>query len=331
MPYYRAPNGKLVFSETPLELSQVDPGFARRYVPGHGMQSPSLRQAELLARLPAADIVGFQGPGVVPGGEPSGGARRLQEEIASGGFEPPAPTYRPLGGAQANNRGGSIVVIVPSGGGGSFEDFKGIVETSKNAGDDAEAIGVTLGFQPVVAETTPQVRVVSTALLTWGIGGAIFEAEMDWLQGLTFSLFASYVRVGLRVQSILAASEIKYIFSAALAYGQNGSRGQASPCRLTRSVGSLNALSSAELPIPAWANSFTIVDTNAFATAPTLGISVSTIAGAPIANYAYTSRANGANLTENQYPIPNGGRTLEITNTGGAATSGISVIFNLAL
>lgn len=344
MPYYRAPNGKLIFSETPLELSQVDPGFAQRYVPGHGMQSPSLRQAEMLSRLPDADIVGFQGPGVVPGGEQAGGARRMQREVSD--VLPPAPTYRPLAGAKQNYRGGSKALIIGGPNGTPEQRVNTLVQSPKNAGDDAEMIAISLGLNYIqdlpetvgVGDTDLGVNTFlkATATLQWGIGGAIFEAEIDWNQGTQIALPASFMNVGLRVgasSGFLNPNPLEVVFSAALAYGTPISNRRASPVRRTITVATPdNALAagatSSYFTIPRWANSFTILSGQA----PSLRVELlqNLTAGSQV-TYTITDQSNQASQTEDQFPIPNGYRFFRLVNTGLLDANYLEAVFNLAL
>lgn len=307
--------------------------------PGIGIQ----RARDLYSRLPAADIAGARGPGVVPGGEQSVGARRAveMEQI------PESPTRRPLSGAQENNRGGAISVELD----GSYPASRidSVVETPKDCGDDAELISVTLGLQlpasmnPVIGviPSAYQSYVEATAILTWGVGSAFYEAEVDWGVGTRFEIAASYVRVGLSINAntLAPSSPFKALFSASLSYG--GARnGIAAPARRTQmlvdpNTGTNSILAGATsdiFVIPPFARSFTLLGNQA------TGLNASVFVGKLCSGgptpgesirYEVSSFGNTAHQHEQQFPIPNGARFIAVTNNSADELFYPTVVYTL--
>lgn len=327
--YIRTIDGKLIEVKDP-KLSDVDPGFARRYVPGK-VVSPSAEQAEMLSRLPAADVAGFApgSMGVVRGGEQAAGARRVDSE--TGGQAPPPPTYRPLGGARLGNRGGSVVASV--GGSASPELLATVVQSASDAGNDSEAICVTLGVEVVDGQQddlTTSWDVAPVAEITWGSGNATFSASVDWQSGTTIVLPASSVRIGVRVPAgdptgpVIAP--VQMAFSAALSYGASVGKPVAT-ARLTQRTATITAgATGAKLVVPSFAQSFTIVSAS---------LAPSWIArvyrgSSVIATYQMTSNTNAANQGEWSFPLPNGSRFVELTNNCPTDEIG-TVIYTLGL
>lgn len=326
----------------------VNPGMGASSQPT-GRVSASAAMLDMYSRLPDADLAGARGPGVVPGGEQGKGARRGQAEQE--GQPPPPGTYRPLGGARANNRGGSITLNVGDPSFSTGRTFNSIVETPKNAGDDAESIIVTLGR---IFVTEPDDTILAdvnwkaTAILTWGVGGASFEAEIDWMQGTTLVLPASYARVSLRITSSSSGQEFNIIFAASLSYGTPTSGRFAAPARLTETVvseaGNIGVLGvsgggdsgSTLMLIPAFANSFNVQSATDDPAVPNPNIGIS-FTGFPAAFSGtqvqrYVNNTNLAGQGEQWFPIPNGATLIRLENLSLAEeTRATQVIFNLAL
>lgn len=290
---------------------------------------------DLYSRLPDADIAGARGPGVVPGGEQGRGAKRGHHEQE--GQPTPPYTYRPLGGAKQNFRGGSRQLTF-GGPTGTVDVVVGsLVETPRDAGDDAEMITVTLGveYQNQIDDgfifTTDWIPI---AVLEWGIGPVAFSAEIDWQQGTVVSLPASFVRVGLRVEDISGggpADELTITYNASLAYGTPISSRFASPVRKTKFVGTIAAAAATTfLKIPEWSNSFNIA-TVWWPTTPDLLVRVFNQSGVEIANYVYAAGTNLGFQSEQTFPLPNGAFALTIRNNAAADVTQTRLIFNLAL
>jgi hypothetical protein len=311
-----------------------------------------LSEAELMARLPDADIAGAIGPGVMPGGEQSIGARRVKLEAADA-LSPPAPTFRPLGGAQQNNRGNARSVTIPTFSGGPSQRIPSVVETAKSSGDDAEAISVQLSMELPEQMQDPASPYANTlidvvAILEWGVGGAFFSAELDWNQGVAFTVCASFVRVSARIQNFIAQGipDIDIVLRASLAYGNANSINVSSPARRSVLLGTPVAgpgdftsgttlaagADSAIIPIPLWALGFTVVDGGQAALLPPspdyqIRLFTSLGLGAEV-TYELKSRSNLGNQVEGQFPVPGRCRFLRVTNMLGVEVFCPRVIFN---
>lgn len=315
--------------------SNTNPNQGRSTQP-HVTQTALMREQDLMSRLPAADLVGARGPGVVPGGEQGVGAKRGQ--IEQEGQPPPPSTYRPLGGAKQNYRGGTAVIPLVTDGLGSpiTTVTPTIVQTPRNGGDDAEGIIVNLGQLVTGPDDAGGFALDIACVLKWGIGGAFFEAELDWIQGTTLLIPASFLSVGAIVTATHQPSpgvsnEGKVILAAGLAYGSPNSGRNASPSRKTIIVGSTMAAgaTSAIQQIPAWANSVTVVSGDL---APNFTITLQSQSNTNIVRTVYQviGSGNDMNQTEHQFPIPNGARFFTITNNSGFIARSVKAIFNLA-
>ncbi len=319
-------------------LVPVNPGLPARRGNQGGM-GPILSEAALMASLPDADIAGAIGPGVVPGGEQAVGARRIKLEAEAA--PPPALTYRPLGGAQQNNRGNSRIVTLDSNAGTPLQEIASIVQTPMNTGDDAEVLAVSLGYtlpdnvnNPLDNASLIPVRV--TAIVEWGIGGAFFQAECDWNQGITFAVTASYLRISAKVAAIpiLGAGVVDLVLTAGISYGNASTLNTSSPCRKTVDLGALAAgATSAILVVPTWAVGATLVDGGflALGNAPSF-LLIFAPTGAPQSGtvYAVTDRSNMGTQVEGQFPVPIDGRFFRVVNQGMQSAQNVKVIFNLA-
>jgi len=319
-------------------LIPVNPGLpvARGDQGGMGRR---LDEAGLMATLPDADMAGAVGPGVVPGGEQSVGARRVKLEAEAA--PPPAATYRPLGGAQQNNRGNSRIVTLDSDAGTPVQQIPSIVQTPLRSGDDAEVLAVSLGFVlPAQAndvnDNASLIPVRVTAIVEWGIGGAFFTAECDWSQGITFAVTASFLRISARVEAIpvLGVGSIDLVLTAGIAYGNASTLNVSSPCRLTVDLGSIaSGATSTPIPVPPWAVGCTVVDGGFLATGNDPDFIINfTPTGFNQAGTVYNvkTRSNLGTQVEGQFPIPIDGRFVRVTNQGLLAASPVKIIFNLA-
>ncbi len=314
-------------------LVPVNPGLPS---PGRGNQGgmgARLSEADLMSRLPDADLAGAIGPGVKPGGEQAVGARRAKLE-AEEAKSPPAPTYRPLGGAMQNNRGNAKLVTLPSTLGVEGTVRTSVVETSKSSGDDAEALSVQLALELPADFTDPAggaftVPLEIICVLEWGVGGAFFTAECDWNQGVSFTICASFLRVSARIV-YTSSAEFSIVLKAGLGYGNSNSLNVSSSARRTIPLGNIGAgLDSAVTPIPAWAVGLTITD--ASPATPNCQISLQDTGAVftPDALYVWNDRSNQANQVEGQFPIPSQCRFVVVRNLLGIATTATKLIFNL--
>lgn len=312
-------------------VGPVEPGMARTTSPGMRPMSGSAAMLDLYSRLPNADIAGARGPGVTPGGEQGRGARRGQVEQE--GQAAPPHTYRPLGGAKQNARGGSAILSPPDVGlGATFAEASTIVQTPRDAGDDAEVITVSLGldFANAAEDTAIDDQLDCICTVQWGIGGVIFSAELDWIQGLVFSLPASFMNIGARYEGnqLAGAAPPPLLFSAAFAYGTQ-SKGTVSQTRRTIFFGQLNGGVSTIFRAPKYADGFSVFTRS---TTPDLLVEVlrqTSGAVAAIAGYLYNDASNVAVQQPYMFSLPNIGRSVRVTNNGAATDVGI--IWNLAL
>lgn len=313
----------------PVAIADIDPGF-----------SSDSAYRDLMSRLPAGDLAGMVGPGVVKGGEQPLGLVRAALQTEK---QEPVPTFRPLAGAQQNNRGGARVIDVDTITGTPLQEIPSIVETPRDAGQDAESITVSLGLIFVDQDIDITSAIDNTALsilarVQWGVGGASYSADIDWNQGTIFTLPASFVSVGARIAAIpihaLFPGLGRFTIAASLAYNYTGSSRVASPVRRTINLGTIAAGGGSTMQrVPRWANSCTVIDPGT--NAPTLRIGFFDQAfggvGSVIARYDIVSRQNLANQNECQFPIPDQARFFSVANTGLADMDNVRVVFNLAI
>jgi hypothetical protein len=177
-------------------------------------------------------------------------------------------------------------------------------------------------------------------IIEWGVGGAIFSAEVDWNQGVYFAVSASWVRVSARVESInsaLVLAPIDIVLKAAYSYGNASTLGQSSPLRRTidcyiPQVPVLAPGGSFTIRVPSWAVGFAVLDGGG-AGGPiepdyTVTIQSDNVTGATV--YKWVSRKNTAVLVEGGMPLPPNARFLTLLNNNGVAMSTPKVLFNLA-
>jgi len=302
-------------------LVQVDPGLTRE------------QMAHLApGGLPEAELAGAVGLGVKPSinqGQPAA---------------PAMPTYRPLGGAPENQRGASQVYQFLAGGPPQNAMRLNILQTPRNAGEDAEVIAVTLGltFQGIANLAVPGLPLFPFDVfgtIEWGVGGASFSADVDWSSGTMLALPASYVKVTANAGAVPGAAgfnPVEVVLSASVAYGPPAASRLSSPARRTINVSNpatdlLGAgATSAVFKTPDWANSATIL--SATGTAPNFSLDFfSDPAGAATAGWQQTSRTNVSNLSECTFPIPPDGRFFSVTNGAAVPMNHVQVMFNLAL
>jgi hypothetical protein len=320
-------------------------GIAGGGFPGAEPGISNAREADIMSRLPDADIVGLIGPGVVPGGERAVGARRAEAEHTDLIRPRPVPTYRPLAGAQQNNRGNTKIVELDVVNGFTTPVFvASVIETPKANGDDAEVISVQLGLSlPPEMTANPggggfnDIPINVLALIEWGIGGAINTAIADWNQGTSFSVNASYVRVSAQFQPPVPgglARNVLITLTGTLGYGNAMSLNVSSPLRRTVDVVTPGAnvlaagATSAFIPVPLWAAGFTLVDSSPTNPDYTItlsdGVTVSAI-------FRLLDRSNQSMQVEGQFPLPDGSRYVRVTNNLGVDVIRPKLLFNLAL
>jgi len=330
-------------------MGGAEPGFGetpQSNLPPSNVYHPDARTRDLMSRLPDADVVGLRGPGVTPGGEQHPGGQRVHR--AESGLAPPGATFRPLAGAQVNNRGNVQTVTLATNLGGPEQTIASIVETPKTGGQDAEVIQVQLGMElpPEMSDLASPYTgtfLEVTAIVEWGVGNAFFTAEVDWNQGTSFAIAASWIRISAKVGPVatLLLPDINIVLRASLGYGNAVSVGISSPTRRTLlmvppppAAGFLGAgATSAVFPIPLWAIGFTLVDAGGLGVGtadPDYAINLSENGGSPSVLYRLASRTNVGNQVEGQFPIPAKSRFIFIKNQLAVSAKSPKVIFNLA-
>jgi hypothetical protein len=309
---------------------------------------PAEQAERLLATLPDAELAGYmenahvRRPVVAP---------RTGDEHK----KPIVPTYRPLAGMGELNRG-NVGILTPVLADGAVFASPGVVtsvvETPKGIGDDAEVLNVTLGVARVSPDNVKANQYIS-CILEWGIGGATFSTEFDWVNGLSFSLSASFIRVKGRVVNY--GPDASYLsgqvmLSASLSYGFSGQRTSAIRKTVVTSPDVLgNGLSSDLVEIPSFATAFTVVaGIWGLNPAPATPVRIRQFsrdnAGAGeecVATFNMEDLGNASFQKEDCFPIMNGARFLQLTNfTGGNigaaiggqnAWQGARVVFGLSL
>jgi len=292
------------------------------YDPGLGsIQDRALaREISEARRVPHAQNAGYYGPGIVRN-RPVSGPQPGDDD------PPPKPDYRPLNGAAQQNRGNAKLIELPTVATLAVVEAGSIVETSKNVGDDAESILVVCGSSVLKALSGAGAGHKVEGILTFGIGGASFQAEFDWLQGVSFAVAASFVRIGARVTYLSPAGDGKLSLAAALAYG-NSPGGNFSPLRRTIELGTIAPLATSTAEdVPAFASAATI--TTEGTTAPNLRLRF--VSGTRVATYDFTSRGNTANQEDGQFAIPGWAETFTVQNLAGGNVDNVNVVFSLAL
>lgn len=308
------PDGVVWIDDNGSPLYDYDPGMGS--LPGRALG----REVSEYQRLPHAQNAGMRGPGIVH-------QRPVQGPRPGDDDPPPKHDYRPLNGAAQNNRGLTQVVNLPAAASLTTTSDVSIVETPKNGGDDAENLIVVCGAQVAKALSGANAGYKVIGILSFGIGGASFSAEFDWLQGVSFAVAASFMRVAARVTYLSPAGDGQIALSAGLAYGPSPG-GNFSPLRKTVEVGTLAPLSpSTAQAIPSFASAVTL--TTEGVAAPNLRLRF--LSGARVATYDMTSRANTATQADGQFAIPGWAETFTVENLAGANVDNVNAIFSLSL
>jgi hypothetical protein len=252
-------------------------------------------------------------------------------------------TYRPLAGAQQNNRGNARTVTLPTFAGGSGQFVPSIVETPKNSGDDAEVVTITLSVD--LPQSLFQggdhagAKFDIVGVIEWGVGGSFYTAEIDWNQGVAFAVCANVVRISARISSLVAIGipDVDITLHASMAYGNANSPTVSSSIRRTLDFGSVGpGADSIVLAIPPWALGFTICDAGLVGgTTPEPDYDIfllsSFIGPTVVAVYKLLTRSNLGSQLEGQFPIPLRARFLRVHNNLSFATNNTHVVFNLGL
>jgi len=262
--------------------------------------------------LPNAQLAGEVGPGVAPSLAPRGDTARAHLTTV----------VRSLSGLDENNRGASVELVLPG------APRQTVVE-ARSRNEEAELVAVTLGYS---AENVPaDASTENQALIEWGIGGASFQAVVDWLHGTVLCVHGSYLRVTvLAAPNAAIAAAFRQSFSAGLAYGLSGQH--QNRARLTVPLVDLaDTATSADVPVPRFAVGVGLMGVDP-GVAPGHVLVREVGATAPldtIATYRYAS--NAAPQGASMYPIGAGARAVRLVNNTGAALVRPRLVFDLAL
>lgn len=172
--------------------------------------------------------------------------------------------------------------------------------------------------------------------LIWGVGGAKFEAWLDWRNGCSFVVHGSHVDVGVAVAAGAnvpgAPTAIGQLNYSAMITPDDAPSPFAAPPSLTFDTGSIAASSSASCPIPPFARSVRLhryIGTTQSYEVRAFGDGGLTLLHGFLVYAAGNDRRFG-DVTQQQFLPPNA-RWLEIQNLDGAVAIGFLVEFELDL
>lgn len=254
--------------------------------------------------------------------------------------EPSYDALAPFSPTPPNNRGGSIKLAPPAGSTAVGPSLS-VLDTRTDGNRRARLIGVQLGIrldrgstQDFLVNEFTKGSVV--AELSWGIGSSEdFRAECDWVHGTQISVLAETVQLSARYEKSTfpwapAPADTPYptfVANAGVAYGAMPRI--SSGARLTKFV-HLEPGASADVPIPPFALSFTIIPTffglaQITATVRSFGLySAAYTINAPLTNTAQHD-------VENSFPLFNGAEIITVTNPSQQNRAVAAVVFCLAL
>lgn len=239
---------------------------------------------------------------------------------------PVPPTWRPLAGAQQNNRGHAVKVVGTS---GTIQPIV-VCETPKDCGEDAEVLLATLSWSFVDGDSAnfDALEVQGTARIDFGTGGALQVVYIDYIPGTVIPLPASWARVTL-IDAIVDAG-CTVAFSASFAYGSAGARGYSSPARKTVDVADVIApgATTALIPLPPFRSAMNLIAEPADAL---LRIGFARTSAGIDSSVDVNGFSSLANLSEQAIPIPNGARFFRVANLSVFQALNVEAIFNIAL
>ncbi len=207
-------------------------------------------------------------------------------------------------------------------------------------GDDKVAGPITVTLQSEI-ETNITLFEDMFATVQWGVGGFQVEAEIDFLNGTSFTVFASFIRLTGNVVGAGAGTETAKL-GAFASYGAHP--GGLHPQRTVKTDSDgvvipvlAPAATSNPMIIPRFATGVQLTQNNAAAAGSAdysllfqkiIGV------GSPTARYFYTSATGGNEERKSGIPamIPNTSRSMRITNEDGAISiASPRLLFNLGL
>lgn len=204
----------------------------------------------------------------------------------------------------------------------------------KNPGrsTDAQQVFLTLGLRFDEMDLPPfdleggDRRLDIVALLSWGQGGAQFRAEVDWRNGVQVSVPASQVEVSALYEDVDINTFLGCTVSAGYCWGASGNR--VLPTRTFPKL-DLEAGAVAIVPVPPFANAFTVYQVGGDVTATLLG-------GPDVTDRVFgtidpTILGSAAILGGEGVKLPGGCRFIALTNPDVALDAEPTIMFTLNL
>ena len=233
------------------------------------------------------------------------------------------PDWRPLSGADIRQVGSSAN-MVPG-------DSKLLVDCRTDGVNVAEKLTVTLGSSLIGSFVVAPIGI--SAHVEWGSGTAQFAADVDFANGLSFSVGGSYVRVTANYTQPAAPPGNTLQVNAAVARGT--AAGPHSPARLTQNIGLVPNGGTTAIFIPPFAVAMTLFGATVVGTGviPAPGFDIEFNLSTVVGRYAFKDFSNDGHLNPSTaIPIPGQGGNVQCTlinNCGSDARIGI--IWSLAL
>lgn len=192
------------------------------------------------------------------------------------------------------------------------------------SGDSQQCRVVTVTlFNDLQPNSTTRQSVL--ARVKWGSGGIQAQADMDWMQGVTFSLPAAFLRISAFIESALAFGDPVRVGAFVGYYGAAPS--QSRNPRLTRTA-IVTPPGTVDIPIPVFATEMEIVRTIAAATGVSAAFDFVVLDDSGGTIYGETV-AGGTRF--NLQSLPNDARTLRLTNPSAVDTYTAKVMFFLSI
>lgn len=237
------------------------------------------------------------------------------------------PEIRPLRGLIPNSLGSSITL--------NPGDQNVAIFEARSKGIDAEDLnvvtGLTLNSGNGGAIGNNSVDVVGT--VEWGIGGASFEADFDFVHGGSFSVAANYLRIKasyFATTIIPGQPDVQFQANAAVGYGNSPNK-----ARRTVFLGTIAPLGFSLFLVPAFARRFGVLARcgGGFSptTQPNLFMLLTDDANTD-AFYRYVDNTNLAWQSERTYTIPNAaGLVMQVGNLDAVNPAKVTLVFELDL
>lgn len=181
-------------------------------------------------------------------------------------------------------------------------------------GSDDKATGTVITLE-LALRNVPNPNPPIIAQVDWGAGGLRMQALLDFVNGTTFTVFASSIRViAINPNPLNEERDVNVMAGAFIGYLPFGGR----QAQLSVQVASVGGVFP-DTVIPAFARKVTVV-------APTALVATDTL---DFDDFAGTLRARNFLDTPRDIPIPNSARTAALAIASGPATA--TLIYELAL